>query len=465
MAHVTTKPTSETWWNRPCGGREVLALALPLVVSTVSWTLMNFIDRMFLMWYDTEAMAAAMPAAAISFTMICLAMGISAYVSTFVAQYHGAEQPHRIGVIVWQGVWIGVASIPCFLLLRASAPWLFAQVGHSAEVVRYETDYFRALTLGAGGVVISSALAGFFSGRGATVVVMVVSIASALLNIGLDYLWIFGRLGFSEGGIVGAGIATAVSEWIKVLVYLWLMYRSDRDGKFEVAVGRRLDVSLLKRLIWFGGPNGLQLFVEMGSFSAYLLLVGQLGDRELAATTLAFNVNSLAFVPMLGLGMAVSILVANQIGRNRADLAARATWTTLTIALVYTTIMGILYLAVPDSFLMLHRLGADHHEFLAVRDVTVVLLRFVAAYCLLDAVNIVFSCAIKGAGDTRFVLLTAIGLSPIPIVFGWSGIHLWNWGLTEFWLLVTCWISASGLIYGARFLQGKWRRRQVIEMT
>jgi MATE family multidrug resistance protein len=123
--------------------------------------------------------------------------------------------------------------------------------------------------------VISSALAGFCSGRQETAVIMLVSAVAAILNMGLDYLWIFGKFGFAEGGIVGAGVATDVSEWVKAIIYLTLILWRDRDGRFAVVRGMRFDAALLRRLIKFGGPNGLQLFIEMSAFSAYLLPVGQ----------------------------------------------------------------------------------------------------------------------------------------------------------------------------------------------
>lgn len=454
-----------SWWNRPCGVREVLTLALPLVISTMSWTIMSFIDRTFLMWYSTEAMAAAMPASAVSFSFICLAMGIASYVGTFVAQYNGAQQYDRIGPIVWQGVWIGVACIPLFVALRWTSPWLFDQVGHPAAITTLETEYFKTLCWGGAAVVISSALSGFFSGREETVVIMLVSAIAALLNIVLDYVWIFGKAGFPEGGIVGAAAATNVSEWVKTAIYLLLMIRRDRQGIFGVLRHIGIDLVLLRRLVWFGGPNGLQMFVETAAFSAYLLLVGRLGENELAATTLAFNVNQIAFVPMLGLGFAVSILVGNQIGRQRIDLAERATWTTLAIACLYAGFMAALYWTIPDIFLILHRMGADAREFEAVRGVTVILLRFVAVYCLWDAVLIVFSSAIKGAGDMRFVLLSAMVLSPIPVISGWIGIQYWNWNLMHFWFLVTAWIITQAFVYFARFMQGSWRTMSVIEVT
>ena len=458
-------PVATSWWSRPCGGAEVLTLAFPLVVSTISWTLMNFIDRTFLTWYSTDAMAAAMPAGTISFAAICLPMGIASYAGTFVAQYNGSKQFDKIGRIVWQGVWLGLVCIPIFLVLRELAPWLFTRVGHPTNIAAYEIAYFRTLQFGAASVVLSSALSGFFSGREETSVIMKVDAFCAVLNIVLDYLWIFGKFGFPELGIIGAAIATVVSSWARSIIYIVLMLRRDVDGEFGVRSGCCFDWTLMKRLIRFGGPNGLQMFVEMTAFSAYLLLVGQLGENELAATTLAFNVNQIAFVPLLGLGFAVSILVGNQIGRERVDLAERATYTTLVIALGYGGVMALLYFLVPGWFLLLHEMGANEAEFGEVRDVTVLLLRFVAAYCLVDAALITFASAIKGAGDTKFVLFAAMLLSPIPVILGWIGIHYWHWKLTHFWILITLWIFAQALVYAGRFWQGKWRTMKVIELT
>ncbi len=100
------------WWIRPCGGRDVLRVALPLIISTASWTLMNFIDRMFLLWHSPSEMAAAMPAGMLLFTLLCFPLGVASYVNTFVAQYHGTGQNERIGSAIWQAMRIGWISTP-----------------------------------------------------------------------------------------------------------------------------------------------------------------------------------------------------------------------------------------------------------------------------------------------------------------------------------------------------------------
>ena len=451
------------WWSRPCGGRDVVRLAAPLVVSTVSWTVMNFIDRMFLLWYDDQAMAAAMAAAIAHFTLLCLPLGIASYVNTFVAQYYGAGQPRRIGLAVWQAVWIGVIATPVFVATIPLAPYAFEWFGHAPELVALEITYYQIITLGAGAMVIASGFSSYFTGRGQTKTVMVVDVAAALLNVLLDYLWIFGYGGFPEMGLAGAAWATVASLWFKAFAYWWLMESHRQRDEYGVREGRRYDRALFGRLLRFGLPNGVQLSVEMLPVSLFVLLIGRLGENELVATTLAFNVNSVAFVPLLGLGIAVTTIVGQQLGRDQPDLAARATWTSLSMAMLYMGTMAVLYVAAPDLFLLGHAAGSDAVEFAAARELTIVLLRFVAAYCLFDALNIIFVCAIKGAGDTRFILYTTLVVSSIPVALAWIGMSLYGQGLIWCWWMLTLWVCALGIVYFARFLQGRWRTMRVIE--
>ena len=160
------------WWTRPCGAREVLRVSLPLVVSTISTTVMIFIDRMFLLWYAPKAMAAAMPAGMLHFTIVSFPLGVALYVNTFVAQYEGAGRPWRIGPIVWQGMWIGILAAP---LLLATTPWvslLLASSNQDPELARLESTFYRVLTFGSGAMIIAAAQVSFFTGREKTRVVM-----------------------------------------------------------------------------------------------------------------------------------------------------------------------------------------------------------------------------------------------------------------------------------------------------
>ncbi len=454
---------TDTWFTRPCGGREVLKVALPLVISTASWAVMHFIDRTFLIWHSMGAVAAAMPAGMLHFTMLCFPLGVVGYVNTFVAQYEGAGRPDRVGPAMWQAVRIGLIVTPLFLLTIPLAPAVFAFAGHDPQIACLEVVYYQVLAFGAGGSIISAAMCTFWTGRGETRVVMLVNVAAAVINIVLDYAWIFGHFGFPEMGIEGAAWATVVSQWFKVVAYIVLITQPVHRRTYQILSRRHYDPALMRRLLRFGGPNGLQMLVEIAAFSIFILLVGRLGKDAMAATTLAFSVNTLAFVPMLGLGVAVTTMVGRQLGRGDPKMACRATWTAFCLASAYMGTMALLYVAWPDLFLLGYASGADPRHFIELRDQTVVLLRFVAAYCLFDAMNVVFVSTIKGAGDTRFILKTTLVMSPLPVIAGWAGIRYFGLGLIWCWIVITVWISALGLIYLGRFLQGDWQQMRVIE--
>jgi MATE family multidrug resistance protein len=214
-------------------------------------------------------------------------------------------------------------------------------------------------------------------------------------------------------------------------------------------------------MLRFGGPSGLQLVVEGGAFTIFLLLIGKLGENQAAASSIAINVNMVAFVPMVGVGLAVSTLVGQQIGRGKPALAARATWTACILGLIYTAVFVALYVLAPDLLMLGHRMGATDFE--SVRDLAVILLRFVAAYCLFDALQLIFSHAIKGAGDTRFVFYTTLITSTAFVGIGLAGSRVGGWGILWWWSLITGWILLLCVIYFSRFLQGRWRQMRVIE--
>ena len=458
---------SGNWWTRPCGGRDVVSIALPLVVQSAFWSIMWFVDRMFLMWYSPDAMAAALPAGMYHWTMICLPIGIASYVNTFVAQYYGAHRHDRIGLAVKQGIWFGWAMVPIFLLAIPLAPLIFPGSKPTPEIVRLEIIYFQVLALGAGPLVVSHAQSAFYTGRGLTVIVMLVNVAGTCVNAVLDYLLIFGHFGFPELGIAGAGLATALGNWFTVGVF-WLLMRRKADRDRYGLGTHRFDLDLFRRLLRFGVPSGLPLLVEAGAFTLLIKYVSEISLVASAATSLAFNVNAVAFVPIIGLSIAVSTLVGQKLGENRPELAARATWTALVIGLAYTGLFGVLYIGLPDWFLVAHAAGADPEQFAKIHDTTVILLRFVALYCLFDATQIVFVGALKGAGDTRFILLASLVLSILAIAGGRLAQQQYEWNRSGFslygwWWVLTGWIFALSVVYLLRFVQGKWQAMRVIE--
>jgi MATE family multidrug resistance protein len=454
----------QEWWLRPCGGRHLLAMALPLVISSTSWTVMNFTDRMFLMWYDPACVAAALPAGMVLWTVVSLPLGVVTFATTFVGQYEGAGLRHRIGTILAQGYWTALLVSPAILLVGQLAEILFAFVGHEAHLAELEARYLRICVLCGPAMLVAGVQAAFFTGRGETRRVMAVDVSAALLNILLDYLWIFGRLGFPQLGLSGAAWASVVAQWSKVLMYIWQLtghhYKEYHLGNFW-----RWELPLFRRLWFYGLPNGTQWLLENAAFTAFLLIVGQLGEKAAAATSLAISVNLVAFIPPLGIAMAVTALVAQNLGANNALLARRAASTGFQLAAAYTGILAALYVLVPDWFLHFYKVGADEVAFQELRDIVVVLLRFVAAYCVFDAMSVIFAAVLRGAGDTPFLLRVALWTAGLPAIGTWLGTALLGWGLLWAWAVLTAWAWLLGVIFLWRYSQGKWENLRILEPT
>jgi len=451
-------------WNAEGGYREFLLLAFPLILSTASWSIQHFVDRVFLTWYSTAALAAALPAGLTNFIFLSFFLGVAQYANTFVAQYGGAGRPERVGPAVWQGVYLALLSGVCGMGLALFSDPLFALVGHDPAIRQEEITYFRVLCYGIGPFVLSTAGSCFFSGRGQTWTVLWVNVAGTAINVVLDYCLIFGKWGFPAWGIRGAAWATNLSSVGAALLFFGLMLRQSYRREYATLRGWKPDAELLRRLLRFGGPNGLNFMLDILSFSLFVLLVGRIGTVELAATNLAFNINSLAFMPLIGGGIAVSTMVGQRLGQNRPEAAEYCTWTGFHLALFYMGGMSLAYILLPDLFLFPFGLRSQGAEFEAARDLAMTLLRIVGIYCVFDAMYMSFTAALKGAGDTRFIMFVSVALGwallviPSWVALVWFQAHLYVlWGLMCFYIIV------MGVTFYFRFRAGQWKRMRVIE--
>ena len=431
----------------------------------LSVTVMTFVDRMFLNWSSSTSMAAAFSGSIVWWALICLPLGVCSYANTFVSQYFGDGQPERIGPSVWQSVWFALLSTPLYIVFIPLAPTIFALAEHGVEAARQETHYFQILCVGGPGLLIAAALSALYSGLGRTWVVMLVDTAVVVVNLALDYVWIFGYAGFPEMGIAGAGWATVVSLWLKVIIYLYLILQPINRTKYRTWAGLSFDPTLFRRLFYFGFPSGVQMLLDVLGWTVFVLLVARLGHIENTATTLAFSVSSVAFMPIWGFGMGTSILVGQKLGEDRDDLAARATWTLLWISLAYMAVISLLYVITPNLFLSgFFASSTDSPELQsAILTMAANLLCFVAAYNLLDAVLMIFVNALKGAGDTRYILNVSIVMAALLAGCSWLAVEVLQLGIYTCWSIAIAWVWGMGGLFFYRYQTGHWRLMRVID--
>jgi len=198
------------------------------------------------------------------------------------------------------------------------------------------------------------------------------------------------------------------------------------------------------------------------AFTIFVILVGRFGDVQLAATNIAFAINVVGLLPMLGMGQAVGVVVGQRLGQDRPKVAARSTWMGFWMALLYISAGVMLYILAPEACTYFFRNDMDPKG-IEVALLVPVLLRFVAVYSLFDTMNIIFSFALRGAGDTRFVTIISLFLAwPIMVLPTWAAWHF-GWGLYWAWGFASAYVIALGFTFLFRFRAGKWKSMRVIE--
>jgi multidrug resistance protein, MATE family len=458
---------------------EVLATAWPLMLATGLFSITLFVDRMLLFRYSASSAAAAMGAGTILWTVNCLPVGICGYTNTFVAQYLSAKRPTRALQVVWQGILLALCMGPVLVCIGFYSESLFAAMGHSENLAEQEASYFIWLIPGTWASIIASALVGLFSGSGRTMILLYTDMIVTVVNAVLDFILIFG---FSPMGVQGAAIASSIALVLKLLILTYVARKdfllqnrsagvyldpeslgSNRAGLAELL---KWDFTLMKRLIHFGWPAGVSVVAEAVCFTSIMMIVGRIGEEEADATTLALGVNLIAFIPLVGLGTAIGVLVAKYLVREQVEAAKRMVVSGLLIGIAYSLIFVILYGGFPDWIMTVYSIDTDPERFEKMRPMLRPLLYFIAAYCVFDAFQTVFVGALKGAGDTWFVLGGHIFAGATTVIGGiavnaWTGLD----GLYYWWSVIAVWVVMLAVIFTSRYLHGGWQTKRVIEPT
>ncbi|XZE52028.1 MATE family efflux transporter [Planctomycetaceae bacterium SH139] len=465
------------WPRGPGGIGEVLRVAFPLMVSSGCLSLVLFADRTLLLRYDGDSMSAAMAAGNLFWALICLPLGIASMSGAFVAQYIGANRADQVGRFLWQTVFLSFATIPAWMLAAYFAPQLFRWTGQSPALLELETVYLRVLMIGSVAGVLEASLSGFFSGTHRTMTVMWINVAAAILNLLLDVPLIFGWGPIPAMGIAGAAAASVVSFWFKAVAYAYLLLRPRFREQYQLFAGFTVDWAMGRRLLFFGFPAGLQHLAEAGAFTVIVLQIGQLGSMPLQATTMAINFNMIAFVPLIGVSIAASVVVGQHLTRSGARIAVRAAHTTLLIAMVYSASWAILYVSAPHFVMSFYEhtavaggeptsqaAAASAQQLTLATDTAVGLLGFVAAYILFDGIQLVLAGVLRGAGDTWYVLVATGTASSVALAVGLL-FEPASGGLLYWWYVITAWIWMLALLMIIRYLQGHWKHKRLVQET
>jgi MATE family multidrug resistance protein len=317
------------------------------------------------------------------------------------------------------------------------------------------TGYIRARSLGIVGISAAVSLSSFFRGIGDTRTPLYATLVANAVNLVLDFALVFGLWGFPRLGVVGAGLATAISEWTYLAILAFLFLRPGMASRFNTRFTRPA-WDEIKRLWRLGIPIGGQWVLEMFSFALFTTLVARMGDAAMAASHAFIQLLSLSFMQATGISTAAATLVGRYIGAGRLERIDRSYGSAIVLGGLLGGGIAVIFVAVPD--LLLGIFSRDPDVLAYGRP----LLALGALYQFLDAMGIVTDGALRGAGDTRwpfvarcalswFVFLPAAYVMAFPLGGGLTG--AWIGGLLHITLLT------AFLVW--RFRSGAWRRIEI----
>ena len=436
--------------------RELLDIALPMVVSQGSFAIMVFCDRLFLAYLGPEYMAAALAGGVSAYFTVALFIGTLAYANALTAQYYGAGDLAKCPRVVTQGWLVSLACLPVILAAAVGVYHLFGVAGHEPEQLVLERGYYQILIGGSLFLLLKTVIGSYFAGIGRTRVVMIADVLGVLLNIPLSWALIFGKGPFPELGMGGAAWGTVIAGGFSIGIFLLFYFSELHRRRFRVLASFRLDPGILRRYLRLGFPSGFEMFMNIATFNLFLMMFQSYGIAAGAAAAIVFNWDIMSFVPMIGLHIGVISLIGRYVGAGDLSRANGVIKAGFRLAFAYGGVLAVIFILFSEELIMVFaRSEADFTEIVELGSFMMVGL---SCYVLGDATLLVASGALRGAGDTRWLMTVSISLHWLMVVAQYFIIVVFEAGPRLSWLAFVAMILSLALCYLGRLLGGVWRQ-------
>lgn len=385
----------------------LLRLLLPLVVTGIIQSSISFFVTIFLAQLGEKVLAAGALVAWLFFTLIVLLFGIFNSVNVLVAHKYGANDPKGIAFVLRDGLLLAILLvIPTFFLLRNMAP-IFLLFGQNPEVADLAIPYLHALAWGLLPKFILVVLVDFVIGLGHTRVSMAFAMLTIPLYIFFSYVLIFGKFGFPELQIAGAGWGMTIGDWIATPVLIIYILSSKTYRVYLKELFTFSKPSYLAEIVYIGFPMGLMFALEVGFFFTMALMMGLINIESLAANQITMQY----LAPLMGIifciAQAVTVRMGHQLGAHQLVPAELTSFAGITLSILFMFIIALIYWLIPNVLISVDFNVQDPTKLATVRIAQHFL--FIAAFFqILEAIRISLFGSLRALKDTKFTLLASI---------------------------------------------------------
>lgn len=430
--------------------RTLALLGGPILVAQIAQMANGVIDTVMAGHASAEDLAAVGIGSAIWMPVFLFFMGILTALQPIISGYNGARQTDRIMPATWQGLYIGAVSAVLMILLVVNIGPAFRLLNLDPHTADIADGYLDAFAWGVPFMLVMVALRGLTDGLGHTRVIMAFSVLGTLINLPLNWMLIYGKFGLPELGGIGCGWATSISNVIAAFAMVTYLNRSPVYRQFHlIADWARPDPDNLRYILRIGLPIGFTIFVEASMFCVIALFIAPLGPVVVAGHQIALNVTSLTFMVPLSIGMALTLRIAFLVGSGTPNTAHLLSRSSLILAGLTALIFATTLFVFAGPISSLYTSDPD------VQRVTTVLLKFAAAFQIVDVIQVTCISALRGYKDNRipmFIMLFSfwgIGL-PLGYALTFTDLIVDAMGAAGFWAGITAGLASAACLLGWR---------------
>ncbi|WP_028282797.1 MATE family efflux transporter [Olleya marilimosa] len=431
-------------------------LAAPVMLGMLGHTFVSFVDNIMVGQIGTAELAAVSLGNSFMFIAMSIGIGFSTAITPLVAEADSANDFEKGKSAFKHGLFLcTVLGVLLFLLLLLAKPLMYL-MKQPIEVVELAIPYLDLVAISLIPLIIFQGIKQFSDGLSLTKYPMYATIAANIVNVGLNYLLIFGKFGFPEMGIVGAAYGTLVSRVIMV-AYLWWLLKGRKKSKDYVTNIKFfvLDKLMLKKIIGLGTPSAMQMFFEVAIFTAAIWLSGLLGKNPQAANQVALNLSSMTFMVAMGLSVASMIRVGNQKGLHQYFELRRVAVSLFLMGFIFAVIFASLFLIFNQFF---PRLYVDFDDAVNFKDnlevVTIAsqLLIAAAIFQISDSLQVIVLGALRGLQDVKIpTIITFVSYWLIGFPVSWYLGKADAYGSFGIWLGLLAGLTTAAILLFIRF--------------
>lgn len=429
--------------------RELLALAIPVVLSELGWMSMSIVDTIMVGRLSAEAIGAVGMGNAVYYAPALFGIGVLLGLDTLVSQSYGRGDFDECHHWLSQGVYIAIGFTPLLMLLLWAAPLAFPYLHVNASVSQQSTEYLRILNWGTLPLLLYAAFRRYLQGVKRVAPVTFALISANLINWGGNWALIYGHLGFPAMGVRGSALSTCLARVYMAAVLIFAAWKNEAGRGHPLFMHwPGVVFSRIRSLMKLGIPAAGQIVMEVGAFGAATVMAGKLTPVALAAHQIALNCASFTYMVPLGTSAAAAVAVGHAVGAGNGPQARRAGWLALSVGVCFMACAAVVFLLAPHFILDIY----TNQE--AVVGMGVPLLAMAAAFQVFDGIQTIATGALRGLGETRAPMLANLaGYWLFGLPLGYTLCFLRNRGILGLWTGLTL-----ALILIAMTLLWKWSR-------